>query len=113
MHFLTLKITGNGIPFQEIETAVGRAAQFAYRAGETKDTRFGQVTYAETASLLVRRSRRMRRLTKRFAILCRPATEINNCLRNGRRSIAFGFACPSTPKACRCMFRCLRKPYGR
>ena len=47
MHFLTLKITGNGIPFQEIETAVGRAAQFAYRAGETKDTRFGQVTYAE------------------------------------------------------------------
>lgn len=47
MHFLTLKITGNGIPFQEIEAAVGRAAQFAYRAGETKDTRFGQVTYAE------------------------------------------------------------------
>lgn len=30
MHFLTLKITGNGIPFQEIEAAVGRAAQFAY-----------------------------------------------------------------------------------
>lgn len=47
MHFLTLKITGNGIPFQEIEAAVGREAQFAYRAGETKDTRFGQVTYAE------------------------------------------------------------------
>lgn len=47
MHFLTLKITGNGIPFQEIETAVGRAAQFAYHAGETRETRFGQVTYAE------------------------------------------------------------------
>lgn len=47
MHFLTLKITGNGIPFQEIETAVGRAVQFAYHAGETRKTRFGQVTYAE------------------------------------------------------------------
>lgn len=47
MHFLTLRITGNGIPFQEIETAVGRAAQFAYHAGETRETRFGQVTYAE------------------------------------------------------------------
>lgn len=47
MHFLTLRITGNGIPFQDIEAAVGRAAQFAYRAGETGETRFGQVTYAE------------------------------------------------------------------
>ena len=46
MHFLTLRITGNGIPFQDIEAAVGRAAQFAYRAGETGETRFGQVTYA-------------------------------------------------------------------
>lgn len=47
MHFLTLRITGNGIPFQEIEAAVGRAAQFVYHAGETRETRFGQVTYAE------------------------------------------------------------------
>lgn len=47
MHFLTLRITGNGIPFQEIEAAIGRAAQFAYHAGETRETRFGQVTYAE------------------------------------------------------------------
>ena len=47
MHFLTLRITGNGIPFQDIEAAVGRAAQFVYHAGETRETRFGQVTYAE------------------------------------------------------------------
>lgn len=47
MHFLTLRITGNGIPFQEIEAAVGRAAPFVYHAGETRGTRFGQVTYAE------------------------------------------------------------------
>lgn len=47
MHFITLKLTGHNLPFTDIEIAINKKPTFLYHEGETKETKYGNVTYKE------------------------------------------------------------------